>query len=102
MNAQKVPLFKIRVLDGFEGRTYLDEAVEMPLYMECVETALNICQVREPGCAAHVQRVLEWDMPAKTQVIADDSNPVEEHSSVKMVRESPQEGSSVSLQECFR
>lgn len=102
ISAQKVPLFKIRVLDGFEGRTYLDEAVEMPLYMECVETALNICQVREPGCAAHVQLVLEWDMPAKTQVIADDSNPVEEHSSVKTVRESPQEGSSVSLQECFR
>lgn len=99
---QRVPLFKIRVLDGFEGRTYLDDKVEMPLYMECVETALNICQVRAPGCAAHVQFVLEWDMPAKTQIIADDSNPMEEHSSVKMVQMSPQEGSSVSLQECFR
>merc|ERR1719436_512976 len=40
-------------------------------------------------------------MPAKTQVIADDSNPVEEHASVKQVQLSPQEGSSVSLQECF-
>ena len=52
---QRVPLFRIRVLDGFEGRTYLDDKVEMPLYMECVETALNICQVRAPGCDAHVQ-----------------------------------------------
>ena len=102
ISAQKVPLFKIRVLDGFEGRTYMEPGVEMPLYMECVETALNICQVRAPGCAAHVQLVLEWDMPAKTQVIADDSNPVEEHASVKQVQLSPQEGSSVSLQECFR
>jgi len=101
ISAQKVPLFKIRVLDGFEGRTYLDDKVEMPLYMECVETALNICQVRGPGCAPHVQMVLEWDMPAKTQIIADDSNPMEEHSSVKQVQMSPQEGSSVTLQECF-
>ena len=90
------------MLDGFEGRTYLDDKVEMPLYMECVETALNICQVRAPGCAPHVQMVLEWDMPAKTQIIADDSNPMEEHSSVKQVQMSPQEGSSVTLQECFR
>ena len=41
-------------------------------------------------------------MPAKTQIISDDTNPVTEHSSVKMVQMSPQEGSSVSLQECFR
>jgi len=101
ISAQKVPLFKIRVLDGFEDRTYLDEKVEMPLYMECVETSLNMMQVRAPGCVAHAQLVLEWDMPAKTQIIADDSNPMEEHSSVKQVLMSPQEGSSVSLQECF-
>lgn len=102
ISAQKVPLFKIRVLDGFEGRTYLDESVEMPLYMQCVETGLNMCEVRGPGCVPHVQLMLEWDMPAKTQIIADDSNPVEEHSSVKQVQQSPEESSTVSLQECFR
>ena len=102
ISAQKVPLFKIRVLDGFEGRTYLDETVEMPLYMQCVETSLNMCEVRGPGCVPHVQMMLEWDMPAKTQIIADDSNPVEEHSSVQQVQQSPEENSSVSLQECFR
>ena len=45
ISAQKVPLFRIRVLDGFEGGAYLDERVELPLYMECVETAINISQV---------------------------------------------------------
>ncbi len=45
ISAQKVPLFRIRVLDGFEGGAYLDEKVELPLYMECVETAINISQV---------------------------------------------------------
>ena len=103
ISAQKVPLFKIRVLDSFEGGAYLDERVEMPLYMESVETALNLCAaVQEAGCAPHVQLVLEWDMPAKTQVIADDSNPIEEHSSVKQVMEAPSENSTVTLQECFR
>ena len=102
ISAQKVPLFKMRVMDGFEGETYLDSSVEMPLYMQCVETALNMCQVRGPGSIPHVQMMLEWDMPAKTQIIADDSNPVEEHSSVKQVQQSPEESSTVSLQECFR
>ncbi len=46
--------------------------------------------------------VLEWDMPAKTQVIADDTDPVEEHSSVKQVLDQPEESSFVTLQECFR
>jgi len=101
ISAQKVPLFKIRVLDGFDGKTYMDERVEMPLYMECVETAMNMCQVGQTGGPAHIQLVLEWDMPAKTQIIADDSNPIEEHSSVKQVMDAPEESSSVSLQECF-
>merc|ERR1719347_1724475 len=101
ISAQKVPLFKIRVLDGFDGKTYMDDTVEMPLYMECVETAMNMCQVGVTGGPAHIQLVLEWDMPAKTQIIADDSNPIEEHSSVKQVMDAPEESSSVSLQECF-
>ena len=102
ISAQKVPLFKIRVLDGFDGKTYMDDAVEMPLYMECVETAMNMWQMGVTGGPAHIQLVLEWDMPAKTQIIADDSNPVEEHYSCKQVLEAPEENSSVSLQECFR
>ena len=40
-------------------------------------------------------------MPAKSQIIADDRDYVEEHSSVKQVRQSPEEAASVSLQECF-
>jgi hypothetical protein len=48
ISAQKIPLFRIRVLDGFEGGAYLDQEVELPLYMECVETAINISQV--PYC----------------------------------------------------
>ena len=47
---------------------YLDEKVEMPLYMECVETAINISRVQDAGGPVHVKLILEWDMPAKTQV----------------------------------
>lgn len=101
ISAQRVPLFKIRVLDGFADRVYLDEKVELPLYMECVETAMNLSLVQDSG-PLHVQLVLEWDMPAKTQVIYDDKDKVEEHCSVAQVREAPESGSSVTLQECFR
>ena len=59
-------------------------------------------QQQSGGGPVHVKLVLEWDMPAKTQVIADDADPVEEHISVKQVRDQPEEGSFVTLQECFR
>jgi len=101
ISAQKVPLFKMRVLDGFDDRVYLDSSAELPLYMDCVETALNMSQVKDSGGPVHVKLVLEWDMPAKTQVIYDEEDRVEEHCSVQQVREAPQSGSSVTLQNCF-
>ncbi len=102
ISAQKVPLFKIRVLDGFEGSlTYLDSHVDLPMYVEPVEQAINLCGVERGGGPAHVKFILEWDMPAKTQVVNDDSDVIEEHASVKEVEKSPEEASSVTLQECF-
>lgn len=83
ISAQKVPLFKIRVLDGFESRaeadkdkeaTYLDAKVDLPMYTEAVEQAVNLCSSEasgsedKEGTPPHVKLVLEWDMPAKTQV----------------------------------
>jgi len=98
---QRVPLFKIRVLDGFEDKVYLDEKVELPLYMECVETAVQLSMVQDAGGPVHVKLILEWDMPGKTQVISDDSDKIEEHCSVAQVKSAPESGSSVTLQECF-
>jgi ubiquitin carboxyl-terminal hydrolase 31 len=37
------------------------------------------------GVPLHVKLVLEWDMPAKSQVINDDTDQIEEHASVKQV-----------------
>ena len=45
---------------------------------------------------------MEWDAPAKSQIIADDRDFIEEHASVKQVAKCPEEATSVSLQECFR
>ena len=55
--------------------------------------AINMCTLGEEesktatssGVPLHVKLVLEWDMPAKTQVINDDSDQIEEHASVKQV-----------------
>eukprot|EP00095_Tigriopus_kingsejongensis_P008552 snap_masked-scaffold989_size72935-processed-gene-0.7 protein:Tk08552 transcript:snap_masked-scaffold989_size72935-processed-gene-0.7-mRNA-1 annotation:"ubiquitin carboxyl-terminal hydrolase 31-like" len=101
ISAQKVPLFKIRVVDGFDGQAYLDSQVDLPMYTETVEQALNLCSLEDGGSPAHVKLILEWDAPAKSQIISDDTDVIEEHASVKEVEKSPQEASSVSLQECF-
>ncbi len=102
ISAQKVPLFKIRVLDGFDEPTYLESCVDLPLYVESVEQAINLCTVEAGGGSPHVKLILEWDMPAKSQVVDDDSDVVEEHASVKEVQRSPEEATSVTLQECFK
>ena len=46
----------------------MDEKVELPLYMECVETAVQLSMVQDAGGPVHVKLILEWDMPGKTQV----------------------------------
>ena len=98
---QKVPLFNIRILDGLdqESANYLDSKVDLPMYTLSIEQAVNLCSVE--GIAPHVKLALEWDAPAKSQIIADDRDFVEEHASVKQVAKSPEEATTVTLQECF-
>ena len=51
---------------------YLDPVVDMPLYTEMVEQAINLGNLEKTnggsGVPTHVKLVLEWDMPGKTQV----------------------------------
>ena len=132
ISAQKVPLFKIRVVDDLviscnnsstsntstavdgdaddESHMYLDSDVDLPLYSHAVDQALELCKISiaeeeesesTRGPPIHVKFVLEWDAPAKSQIIADDKDIVEEHSSVKQVQNAPIEATTVSLQECF-
>lgn len=105
---QKVPLFNIRVLDGLSNVSvekdkdignYLDASVELPMYTLAIEQAIALCSVTDN--VPHVKFTLEWDAPAKSQIIADDRNPIEEHSSVKQVAKCPSEATAVSLKECF-
>eukprot|EP00096_Caligus_rogercresseyi_P014740 TRINITY_DN7236_c0_g1_i1.p1 TRINITY_DN7236_c0_g1~~TRINITY_DN7236_c0_g1_i1.p1 ORF type:complete len:789 (-),score=290.55 TRINITY_DN7236_c0_g1_i1:540-2906(-) len=98
---QNAAIFKINVLfddseeeDKNNSSTYLSPGDELPLYTELIEKALKQGSV--------VKLVCEWDALAKSQIINDDSSPVEIHSSVASTLESgPKEASSVSLQECF-
>ena len=125
ISAQKVPLFKIRVIDDLlsskkaskadisdleDTNLYLDSEVDLPLYSHAVEEALELCKISqangegEPqgGPPVHVKFVIEWDAIAVSQIIADDKDVIEEHSSVKQVQNSaPEEATTVSLQECF-
>ena len=55
------------------------------------ESSSSASQSSSPssGVPLHVKFVLEWDMPAKSQVINDDTDQIEEHASVKQVRLQP-------------
>jgi ubiquitin carboxyl-terminal hydrolase 31 len=82
-----------------ESGNYLDASVELPMYTLAIEQAIALCSVTDN--VPHVKFILEWDAPAKSQIIADDRNPIEEHSSVKQVAKCPSEATAVSLKECF-
>ncbi|XP_071443235.1 ubiquitin carboxyl-terminal hydrolase 43 isoform X2 [Hetaerina americana] len=112
VNAQDIPLFRMRVLDGISpipageeegggkyegGPTYLDPTLDHPLYMEAVEQALALCE----GGPSHLKLILEWDLQAKEATIADDEDQIEELASVKQMKNSPGEAGAVSLEECF-
>ncbi|KAI5698962.1 hypothetical protein M8J75_014459 [Diaphorina citri] len=116
-SAQDVPLFRIRVTDLPQGFTeecedsigaggdtcsqaaYLDPTLDHPLFMEVVEAALALC---DPGAGpATLKLSLEWDLTAKESTIADDTDQIEEHASVKQLQQNTQQGGTVTLEECF-
>ncbi|XP_063230596.1 ubiquitin carboxyl-terminal hydrolase 31 isoform X2 [Bacillus rossius redtenbacheri] len=100
VNAQAVPLFRIRVLDGLGAAdTYLDPSLDLPLYTEAVEQALALCE--DSAGPQHVKLHLEWDLRAKESTVADDSDPIEEHTSVKQLQTNSEQGGAVTLEECF-
>nr|CAD7404748.1 unnamed protein product [Timema cristinae] len=100
VNSQDVPMFRMRIADGLGGSaTYLDFTLDHPLYMEDVEQALALCE--EDGGPAHLKLVLEWDVNAKESIIADDSDQMEEHASVKQLKINSEQGGAVTLEECF-
>ncbi|XP_026279362.1 ubiquitin carboxyl-terminal hydrolase 31 [Frankliniella occidentalis] len=96
---QPASLFRIRVLDGLSG-SYLDPGVDHPLYVEAIDQALALCE--EDAGPLHVRLVLEWDLETKESTIADDSDPMEEHASVKQLQQSSEQGGAVTLEECFQ
>lgn len=52
--------------------------------MEAIDQALALCS--EDGGPAHVKLILEWSIEAQTNIIAIETDMIEEHSSVKQLR----------------
>lgn len=81
-------IFKIRISDPAcnynEPSCYLDSNLEHPLFMEAIDQALALCS--DGGGPSHVKLVLEWNLECKKNIIADDKDVIEEHSSVKTLR----------------
>ncbi|KAF7272710.1 hypothetical protein GWI33_014542 [Rhynchophorus ferrugineus] len=84
-----------------EPPCYLEPDLEHPLFMEAVDQALALCS--EDSGPAHLKLVLEWSESAKKSIIADETDLVEEHASVKMLRsQALQGGAPLTLEECLR
>lgn len=98
-------VFKIRIsdpaCDDNEPPCYLEPTLQHPLFMEDIDQALALCS--EEGGPPHVKFVLEWTPETKNSIIADDSDVIEEHSSVKQLKaQALQGGVPLTLEECLR
>ncbi|XP_014219566.1 ubiquitin carboxyl-terminal hydrolase 31-like [Copidosoma floridanum] len=103
-SSQGPGLFNIRVADpaatpAQDEHPCIDPCVEHPLYTEQIETALGLCA--DDSGPQHVKLILEWDETAKYNIIADDTDQIEEHASVKQLKNSSESGGGVTLEECF-
>ncbi|KAL7300267.1 hypothetical protein TKK_0006903 [Trichogramma kaykai] len=103
-SGQEPGLFNIRVADpastpAQDEHPCIDPGVEHPLYTEQIEQALALCA--DDSGPAHVKLILEWDESTKDMIIHDDSDQVEEHASVKQLKNSVESGGTVTLEECF-
>ncbi|KAF2906037.1 hypothetical protein ILUMI_00139, partial [Ignelater luminosus] len=104
-SSQPSGVFRIRISDPAcndnEPPCYLDPDLEHPLFMEAIDQALALCS--EEGGPPHVKLVLEWTPDSKAAIIADDTDVVEEHSSVKQLKaQALQGGAPLTLEECLR
>lgn len=101
---QSKTIFKMRISDPAcdenEPYTYIDPELEHPLFMEALDQALALCS--DDGGPPHVKVILEWDDQAKKDLIADDTDQIEEHSSVKHLKTYDMQGAPLTLEECLR
>ncbi|KAK9888287.1 hypothetical protein WA026_000549 [Henosepilachna vigintioctopunctata] len=102
--SQPKTIYKIRIpdpaCDESEAPCYLESELEHPLFMEALDQALALCN--EDAGPPHVKLVLEWDEQAKQNIIADDTDIVEEHFSVMHLRTHDLQGAPLTLEECLR
>lgn len=104
-SSQSRGVFKMRISDPAwnepEPPCYLEPDLEHPLFMEAIDQALALCS--DDSGPPHVKLVLEWMECAKRMIIADESDSVEEHTSVKVLRaQALQGGAPLTLEECLR
>lgn len=91
---------RMRIVAPGCGTAYLDPSLEHPLYDESVDNAIALCDTA--SAPQHLKLVLEWDSRAKESMLVDDADHVEEHSSVKLLKQNAELGGSVTLEECFQ
>ncbi|CAH1957950.1 unnamed protein product [Acanthoscelides obtectus] len=111
-SSQPRGIFSMRVWDPAaapdDPPLYLDPDLQHPLYTEAVEQALALCGGEGDGSSggggpAHIKLTLEWRADAKASVVADDQDAVEEHASVRALRQqAAQGGAPLTLEECLR
>lgn len=54
-------LFRLRVVGGLPGKSYLPEDIDHPLYMPTVDKAISYCENPRYRGPVHLMLVVEWD-----------------------------------------
>lgn len=75
----------------------IDPSVEHPLYTEQIEQALALCA--DDSGPQHVKLILEWN--TKNNIMQDDSDQIEEHASVKQLKNNLELNETVTFEKCY-
>ncbi|XP_048576293.1 ubiquitin carboxyl-terminal hydrolase 31 isoform X2 [Nematostella vectensis] len=93
-------LFRLRVMNGLAGRSYLSSELDHPLYTATVESALTYN--KGSTGPAHIRMVLEWESELRNSCIKPDvQDSPEEHTSVQNVQNLFSNTHAVNLDNCF-
>lgn len=96
-------LFRLRVVGGLPGKSYLPDDIDHPLFMPTVDKAISYCENPRYRGPVHLMLVVEWDTEQVHQhFIPEEKIPTPViDPTVAFVRERAQKVSHVSLLDCL-
>lgn len=96
-------LFQLRVVGGINGKNYLPQDVDHPLYMPTVDKAISYTEAKEYRGSIHLMLVVEWERSLRESLLLPDRDIPEPSvdSSFELMKERSYECNQVGLNDCL-